>query len=559
MDLWGPYTAPTLSGCSYVLTLLDDYSRSLWTFLLKHKSQVPNTLKQFCNLVHTQFHTRIQTLISDNGSEFLNQECRAICRDLGIIHQTSCIYSPHQNGRIERKHRHLLNVARALLFHASLPTKFWGDAILTATYLINRTPTKILNWATPYEKLHGYPPTYDHLRTFGSLCYATNTTPHKTKFHSRAFKCIMIGYAMSQKAYKVYDLDNHSVLHSRDVHFYESVFPFAKINDPSTSSPLPTIPIHADSLLNPTLDANAPQDTLPVDTLPHPSIDHHSPFVPSSIPIRRSHRQKHKPTWLNDFVAHSTDSSLFHCCNTTYMSFLASLSMLQEPKSFSEAVKHVEWRDAIQAELDALEQNQTWKLTTLPVHKRPIGCKWVFKTKLRADGSVERYKARLVAKGFNQIEGIDCTDNFFPVAKTVTVRLFLTLVAARGWVLHQLDVNNAFLHGYLEEDIYMTPPEGYSAAPGMVCKLQRSLYGLKQASRQWNAELTVKLTDFGFSQSPHDHCLFTKDTPVGLMDLLVYVDDILIAAASLSKIKLVKDYLHSLFTIKDIGPARYWV
>ncbi|KAL0447908.1 UNVERIFIED_CONTAM: Retrovirus-related Pol polyprotein from transposon RE1 [Sesamum latifolium] len=184
--------------------------------------------------------------------------------------------------------------------------------------------------------------------------------------------------------------------------------------------------------------------------------------------------------------------------------------------------------------------------------KCPIGCKWVFKTKLRADGSIERYKARLVAKGFNQIEGVDYTDNFSPVAKTVTVRLLLTLAAAYSWPLHQLDVNNAFLHGYLEEDLYMVPPEGYSVAPDLVCKLERSIYGLKQASRQWNAELTLKLVEFGFVQSVHDHCLFTKVTPVDLMALLVYVDDILITAPSVDDIQTVKSYLHSLFTIKDL-------
>ncbi|KAL0401884.1 UNVERIFIED_CONTAM: Retrovirus-related Pol polyprotein from transposon TNT 1-94 [Sesamum latifolium] len=523
MDLWGPYTIPTISGCSYVLTLLDDHSRSLWTFLLKHKSQVPSLLKQFCTLVHTQFHASIQTLRSDNGSEFLNHECQTICQSFGIIHQTSCTYSPQQNGRVERKHKHLLNVARALLFHASVPTKFWGDAILTATFLINRTPTKLLNWATPYEKLHGHPLTYDHLRTFGSLCYATNTTPHKTKFHPRASKCIMLGYAMTQKAYKLYDLENHTVLHSRDVQFYESVLPFATSSASPNPTPLPIIPLLADHLLSPPTEAGVPQEPIPADNQIIPSNAHDS-SLPSTLPVRRSLRQKQQPVWLNDFVAHSTNSSLFHCCNTTYMSFLASLSILQEPKSFSEAVKHVEWRDAMQAELDALEQNHTWRFTTLPTHKRPIGCKWVFKTKLRADGSVERYKARLVAKEFNQIEGLDYTDNFSLVAKTVTVRLFLTLAAARGWVLHQLDVNNAFLHGYLDEDIYMTPLRG-----------------------------TLLLL------SPHDHCLFTKETSMGLMALLVYVDDILITAASLSDIQLVKDYLHSLFTIKDIGTARYFL
>ncbi|KAL0315883.1 UNVERIFIED_CONTAM: Copia protein, partial [Sesamum radiatum] len=171
---------------------------------------------------------------------------------------------------------------------------------------------------------------------------------------------------------------------------------------------------------------------------------------------------------------------------------------LQEPRTYSEVVKHAEWRDAIKAEIEALECNNTWQITPLLAGKRPIGCKWVFKKKLWADGLVERYKARLVAKGFTQIEGLDYTDNFSPVAKTVIVRLFFAFVAAQKWPLHQMDVNNAFLHGHLDEELYMIPPEGYSVTLGTV----------------W---------------------------------------------PNMEEIQTVKDYLHSLFTIKDIRDARYFL
>ncbi|KAL0433998.1 UNVERIFIED_CONTAM: Retrovirus-related Pol polyprotein from transposon RE1 [Sesamum latifolium] len=286
-------------------------------------------------------------------------------------------------------------------------------------------------------------------------------------------------------------------------------------------------------------------------------IAHASP--PDPPPLRRSNRQIQKPSWLNDFVSYTSNPSLLCSSNFAYISFVASLLVLQDPKTFSEAVQHEEWREAMSTELRALEQINTWKLTPLPNGKKAIGCKWVFKTKLRADGTVERHKARLVAKGFNQGEGIDYTYNFSPVAKTITVRVFLAVVAARGWPLQQLDINNAFLHRYLEEDLYMIPPEGYNVDSGLVCKLQRSLYGLKQASRQWNAEFILKITEYGFVQSAHDHCLFTKSTPQGLMALLLYVDDILITGPSICDIQTVKAYLHALFTIKDTGDARYFL
>ncbi|KAL2243577.1 UNVERIFIED_CONTAM: Retrovirus-related Pol polyprotein from transposon RE1, partial [Sesamum indicum] len=165
---------------------------------------------------------------------------------------------------------------------------------------------------------------------------------------------------------------------------------------------------------------------------------------------------------------------------------------------------------------------------------------WVYKTKLRPDESVERHKARLVAKSFRQREGIDYNDCFAPVAKTVTVRLLLAIAIAKGWLLHHSDVNNAFLHGNLNEVIYMLPPKGYKIPEGMVCKLKKSLYGLKQASRQWNEEFTTKIKALGFVQSKYDYCLFTKGTGIHFIALLVYVDDVLVTAATESSVQEVK-------------------
>ncbi|KAL0288540.1 UNVERIFIED_CONTAM: Retrovirus-related Pol polyprotein from transposon RE2 [Sesamum calycinum] len=195
----------------------------------------------------------------------------------------------------------------------------------------------------------------------------------------------------------------------------------------------------------------------------------------------------------------------------------------------------------------------------LPQGKNVIGCRWIYKIKLRPDGTIERCKARLVAKGFSQVEGIDYNDCFAPVAKTVTVRLFLAVAAGRGWPLHHLDVNNVFLHGSLDEVIYMDAPEGYKIPPGQVCRLKKSLYGLKQASRQWNQEFTDKIKAYGFIQSSHDHCLFVKGSGLQLIALLVYVDDILVTAPTEILIKEVKGYLDRLFSIKDLGPAKYFL
>ena len=144
----------------------------------------------------------------------------------GIIHQKSCPYTPQQNGVVERKHKHLLQVARALMFQSNLPKRFWGESILTATHIINRLPSSAINWKTPYFCLHKEAPNLHLLKTFGCLCFATNTLPHKTKFEERAFKSVFLGYIPGMKAYKVYALDLNKILISRDVIFHENIFPF---------------------------------------------------------------------------------------------------------------------------------------------------------------------------------------------------------------------------------------------------------------------------------------------------------------------------------------------
>ncbi|KAK4384131.1 Retrovirus-related Pol polyprotein from transposon RE1 [Sesamum angolense] len=200
--------------------------------------------------------------------------------------------------------------------------------------------------------------------------------------------------------------------------------------------------------------------------------------------------------------------------------------------------------------------NPSWR----PLSMHIGGRLWVYKVKLKQDGSVDIFKARLVAKGYTQIEGVDYYDSFSPVARTVTVRLFIAIATAYSWCILQLDVNNAFLHGQLDEEVYMTPPEGYEKAhPGLVCKLKKSLYGLKQASRQWNIELTSKLEAYGFKQSPHDHCLFTMRSNSCFLALIVYVDDVLLTGTSIDALVAVKTYLDDLFTIKDLGHAKYFL
>ena len=161
-------------------------------------------------------------------------------RELGIIHQTSCVSTPQQNGRVERKHRHILNIARALLFQASLPIRFWGEAILTAAYLINHTPSKLHQGRTPYETLHGHKPDYGQLHVFGSACHVHYMSRTKDKFDPRSRVCVFLGCALGKKGWKVFDMETEEIIISRDMVFWEDIFPY------SEKQPIP--PQHAISI-----------------------------------------------------------------------------------------------------------------------------------------------------------------------------------------------------------------------------------------------------------------------------------------------------------------------
>ncbi|XP_070043924.1 retrovirus-related Pol polyprotein from transposon RE1 isoform X2 [Nicotiana tomentosiformis] len=196
----------------------------------------------------------------------------------------------------------------------------------------------------------------------------------------------------------------------------------------------------------------------------------------------------------------------------------------------------------------------------LEIGKKAIGCKWVYKIKHKADGSVERFKTRLVVKGYTQEVGIDYTETFSPAVKMTIVRTLISIAVKRGWDLYQLDVNNAFLHGDLHEEVYIEVPKGLMVPNGnLVCKLRKSLYGLKQASRQWYDKLTESLHSRGFKHSASDYSLFYKKQGTSAVFVAVYVDDVIITGTNLEEIKELKAFLHNQFKIKDLGKLHYFL
>ena len=604
-DVWGLSPCISVDGFRYYVTFIDECTRHCWIFPLKNKSDVCSVFVGFYNFVLNHFSTTIKTLQSDGGGEYISKIFQIFLLDKGITHQLSCPHTPEQNGLAERKHRHIIETSITLLQTASLPPQFWSFACQVAVYLINRMPTSVLNNKSPFELLFKSIPEITHLRVFGCSCFPLLRPYNTTKLQPRTTKCIFLGYAAKYKGYICYEVCHKRVYVSRHVIFDETNFPYpsliSKCPAPVCSRPLPSfvvsqspnmsvnlqntiVPSHtamSNHAGSPSTDTNATHSssTQLITAVPRSpqSLSSHHPVTPAST----SQPDFEQPADLIGFSPDSLQVILpiptlnTHSMQTRSKSGISKkkvfLSLLQddqlvdlsqtEPATYKSALKSSVWLSAMKEELSALHSQGTWSLVPLPPHKNLVGCKWVYKIKRNADGTISRYKARLVAKGFNQEEGIDYGETFSPVVKPTTVRLVLALAAHFGWSLKQLDVKNAFLHGILQEEVYMSQPPGFldSQNSTHVCKLHKSLYGLKQAPRAWNERFTQFLPSLGFLTTYSDSSLFVKPVGQSVVILLLYVDDIIITGSATDAITEVIGALHSEFDIKDLGNLHYFL
>ncbi|KAG7543853.1 Reverse transcriptase RNA-dependent DNA polymerase [Arabidopsis thaliana x Arabidopsis arenosa] len=376
------------------------------------------------------------------------------------------------------------------------------------------------------------------------------------------------------KGYKLLDVETNTIHISRHVVFFENIFPFAtKDGVPADIFNIESGSDDSVSVLDPVSnDVEIPVFTPATTPTTMPEI------TPATTSKKKSGKRKTKsPGYLQDYHCNAVPNVLkdvrypisasinYAQLSEEFTAYICAINKYPEPRTYAQAKQIQEWIDAMEIEIDALEETNTWTVCSLPYGKKPIGCKWIFKVKLNSDGSLERFKARLVAKGYTQKEGVDYGDTFSPVAKMTTVKVLLSVSAAKNWNLHQLDISNAFLNGDLDEEIYMSLPQGYSPRKGgslpdnAVLKLEKSLYGLKQASRQWYLKFSTTLMNLGFKKSQADHTLFTRKAGNVFTSLLVYVDDIVIAGNDEEVIAQLKVDLAKAFKLRDLGPLKYFL
>jgi Reverse transcriptase (RNA-dependent DNA polymerase)/gag-polypeptide of LTR copia-type/GAG-pre-integrase domain len=564
-DVWGPSPIVSHNGYRYYVLFTDQYTRYNWIYFCIQKSEVAQIFAQFKALVENTLSCTIKTMQIDGGTEFL-----PIQRSYPSIQfRISCPYTPQQNGLVERRHRQVVELSLASMFHAHLPQSFWSEIFESIVFIINRIPSSSIQSQSPYSLLHHKDPDYSFFKVLGCQCFPFTRPYTSHKLAPRSIPCVFLGYSSTYKGYKCLNLSTNKIIISRHVLFNEDVFPF-KYHLPVPSSDLPSSvptqlvvysPSQSSSISQTnTLSQNPPPITHVYQRRNHNS---HSALPQTPVPITQPasvppSQSVSVPTPVHPMLTRSRTK-------TIPKALLASNNPISpldlDPTTYSQASKDPKWRDAMATELDALAKNQTWTLVPHTEASNVVGCKWVFKTKRRSDGSVERYKARLVAKGYTQEEGLDYTETFSPVVKPTTIRLVLSLAVTHNWCIRQLDINNAFLHGDLEETIFMSQPPGFhdQQFPSHVCRLHKALYGLKQSPRAWYQKLRTTLLAFGFCTSCSDPSLFVYRHDNHTMYLLVYVDDIVLTGNNTSLITQIVHLLDQKFTIKDLGKLHFFL
>ena len=550
-DLWGPARKTSFGGARYMMTIVDDYSRKVWPYFLKHKYQAFDVFKEWKTMVERQTERKVKILRTDNGMEFCSKIFKSYCKSEGIVRHYTVPHTPQQNGVAERMNRTIISKARCMLSNAGLPKQFWAEAVSTACYLINRSPSYAIDKKTPIEVWSGSPANYSDLRVFGCTAYAH---VDNGKLEPRAIKCIFLGYPSGVKGYKLWCPETKKVVISRNVVFHESVMLHDK---PSTNVPVESqekASVQVEHLIS---SGHAPEKEDVAINQDAPVIEDSDSSIVQQSPKRSIAKDKPKRN-IKPPRRYIEEANIVAYA----LSVAEEIEGNAEPSTYSEAIVSDDcnrWITAMHDEMESLEKNHTWELVKLPKEKKPIRCKWIFKRKEGMSPSDEaRYKARLVAKGYSQIPGIDFNDVFSPVVKHSSIRTLLSIVAMHDYELEQMDVKTAFLHGELEEDIYMEQPEGF-VVPGkenLVCRLKKSLYGLKQSPRQWYKRFDSFMLSQKFRRSNYDSCVYLKVVDGSAIYLLLYVDDMLIAAKDKSEIAKLKAQLSSEFEMKDLGAAK---
>jgi len=592
-DVIGPMSVPTPKGRRYMMGAVDDYSRYKVIVPIAEKGHAKDALMRVLNLWENVTGERVLTIRTDDGKEYCGPTFDKWVSDKGIRHETSAPYAHQHNGVAERFNRTVQEHMLAVLTEARLDHKYWGEAATAVTRALNRTPQRGQT-TTPYELFYGRRPDVSTLRVFGCRAWAYLPPEVRRKLDPRALPATHLGYAEESKGYRV--LINGRVYIRRDVTFDET----ARGNGEPWNAPPGEVPATeagapASGVASPIEDAIAAARRLVGATAPPgedagnetggdtsdtdvPSITagDNGGDMPATAPPSEPTAQTEARAQDGDGTGASRRSLRLHERQQRAQAAEDGGKGLRawaltaggrggpDKMRVYEARKEADWPAfdaANRVEVQALWDNGTWEMMPLPSGKKVTQTELLCERKRGANGEIVKYKGRLVVRGDTQIPLIDYTATWAPVARYTTLRMLLAHCTSHDLALLQLDVATAFLNGEVEEELYIREPRGYErGAPGLVCRLRKALYGLKQAARAWYRKLRETLERAGFEACEADECLFKRVGPGGdVCFILVYVDDLLVAAPTMDAAQAGRAVVTTAFKSKTMGEPAYFL
>ncbi|CAI5734969.1 unnamed protein product [Hyaloperonospora brassicae] len=518
----------------YMVNFIDHYSNYCGVFLAPTKDKAAKKFEHFLAWFEKRFECRIHVLRTHGGGEYMNVDL--FCKTAGVERQKSEARNQASNGKAERMHRTVLNMARSMIFASRLPLSFQGDAVEYAAFVLNRSPTSANERrASPLQMLTKHTPNPREIVAFGSVC-TVYRNQRKNSLKQRAQVGAIVGLSEETKGYRVFLKKNNVVVFTQHVKNIEM------LSDEQNDR------------LQRVLD-DAEKDERAIAQAP------------------KTATKKKKKQWTR--TAHGTRSASKRAQVFSDQEEPASVIDItihvyeRDPTNYSEAMrstKRPDWEKAMRKEIAALEANDVWRVIKRPAGSNALHSKWVYKTKTDAHGDLERYKARLVACGNEQVFGIDYQLAFAAVMDMSTVKVIIALAATWNMPAKHGDIPNAYVRAKKEAniDILLQVPRGMEVTDttlqklgakdnnGVVLQLKKSLYGSKQAGRLWSQLLHSSLTDASFLRCCSDMCLYRKNEGAELVVVGAYVDDLLVTGTSTA---VVDRFFVSLSTlaINDLG------
>lgn len=542
-DLNGPHNLTGFGGEKYFLTFIDDYSKCTRIFCIKSKAEVASCFIEFVNLVENKFNKTIKKIQCDNGREYLNKDIYNFIRQKGIELLPCPPYVHELNGVAERYNRSAMDIGRCLMREANIHRRYWPEAIKTAAYLKNRTIANTVENKTPYEIFFGIKPNVKHLKIYGSKVFVrVPEVLRKSKWDDKAQEGILVGY--NENSYRV--LVNNRIMNARHVQVIEDnteLICLEKLDDQGDKD------TDIGQTSNETVkeyecdderDDTDADDTNSNNALNDPVNDDNLDDNRDNVQVYKEKRKRTPITRYGNPVSHFI-----------YVNHIDA----NVPATFEEAMKcndYLKWQKAMDSEINSLNKNNTWQIVEKPKDKKVIDVKWVFKKKSNDD-----YKARLVARGFQQKEYSE--NAYSPVGKMQTLKILLSYSCKNNLFVEQMDVETAFLNGYVKSEVYVNQPEGYETGDNKVYKLLKALYGLKESPRVWYDCFDKFIKTLNFVRSNYDYCLYVNRASKDPIYILIFVDDFLICSKDKNKIEEVKTSLMNRFAMKDLGKIKSYI